>query len=71
MLAVGTAAQVEEYVTKLLDECAADGGFILSAGAVVDDAKPETVKAMIRDGVVPGPADREIRAAAAGECDPS
>jgi len=50
LLAVGTAQEVEDYVTKLLDECAADGGFMLMSGAVVDDAKPETLKAMIETG---------------------
>jgi len=50
LLAVGTAQEVEDYVTKLLDECARDGGFILMSGAVVDDAKPETLKAMIETG---------------------
>lgn len=50
LLAVGTAQDVEQYVTKLLDDCAADGGFMLMNGAVVDDAKPETLKAMIDTG---------------------
>jgi len=50
LLAVGTAQEVEDYVTKLLDECAADGGFMLMSGAVVDDAKPETLKAMSETG---------------------
>jgi uroporphyrinogen-III decarboxylase len=50
MLAVGSAEQVEEYVTKLLCAVAADGGLILGSGAVIDDAKPETVKAMISTG---------------------
>jgi uroporphyrinogen-III decarboxylase len=50
MLAVGTATQVEDYVTKLLCDVAADGGFILGSGAVIDDAKPETVRAMISSG---------------------
>ncbi len=50
LLALGTAQEVEEYVTKLLDTCAGDGGFMLMSGAVVDDAKPETLKAMIETG---------------------
>lgn len=50
LLALGTAQEVEDYVTELLDACAVDGGFILMSGAVVDDAKPETLKAMIETG---------------------
>jgi hypothetical protein len=47
MLALGDRAQVEAYVTKLLDDVAVDGGFVLGPGGMVDDAKPETMKAMI------------------------
>jgi uroporphyrinogen-III decarboxylase len=47
LLAVGSAEDVEEYVTRLLDQCAVDGGFMLMSGAVVDDAKPDTLQAMI------------------------
>jgi uroporphyrinogen-III decarboxylase len=50
LLAIGTAGEVEKYVTDLLDECASDGGFVLMTGAVVDDAKPETLKALIDSG---------------------
>ena len=47
LLALGTPAEVERYVTDLLDECATDGGFMLQNGAVLDDAKAENLKAMI------------------------
>ncbi len=50
ILAVGTAAEVEIYVTDLLDQCARDGGFILMSGAVIDDAKSDTLRAMIETG---------------------
>jgi uroporphyrinogen-III decarboxylase len=50
LLAVGTAGEMEQYVTNLLDTCAKDGGLVLMTGAVVDDAKPETLKAMIDTG---------------------
>jgi hypothetical protein len=50
LLAVGTAAEMEQYVNNLLDTCARDGGFMLMSGAVVDDAKPETLRAMIEAG---------------------
>ncbi|OFW56437.1 MAG: hypothetical protein A2133_11425 [Actinobacteria bacterium RBG_16_64_13] len=50
LLALGTPEAVEKYVTDLLDECATDGGFFLQSGAVVDDARPEALKAMIETG---------------------
>ena len=50
LLAVGTASQVEEYVSELLDAVAPDGGFILGTGSVIDDAKPETLRAMLETG---------------------
>ncbi len=50
LLALGTVGEVEEYVEHLLDECAADGGFMLQNGAVLDDAKAENLKAMIETG---------------------
>lgn len=50
MLALGTADEVTDYVTRLLDDVAGEGGFVLTSGAVIDDAKAETVKAMIEAG---------------------
>ena len=50
LLALATAAEVEQYVTDLLDTCAKDGGFYLRNGAALDDAKAENLKAMIETG---------------------
>jgi hypothetical protein len=50
LLALGTPAEVEEYVTDLLDTCAGDGGFFLRNGAALDDAKAENLKAMVETG---------------------
>jgi hypothetical protein len=50
MLALGSGAEVEEYVTALLDGVAGDGGFILGSGVMIDHAKPETLKALIQTG---------------------
>ena len=50
LLALGSGAAVEEYVTVLLDHVAGDGGFILGSGVMIDDAKPETLKALIQAG---------------------
>ena len=47
LLATGTAEQVREYCKKLLDLFSKDGGYIMSAAAVLDDAKFENVRAMI------------------------
>ena len=47
LLALSTVDEVQAYVTDLLDTCAADGGFLLQNGAVLDDAKAENLKAMI------------------------
>ena len=50
MLKAGTPQDVENYVKRLLDDVAQDGGFILSTGAVLDDATPENLHAMIDAG---------------------
>jgi hypothetical protein len=50
LLKAGTQQEVKDYVKRLIDECAPDGGFILSTGAVVDDAKAENLHAMIDFG---------------------
>jgi len=50
LLALGSVAEVEEYVTGLLNTCAKDGGFYLRNGAALDDAKPENLKAMVETG---------------------
>ncbi|MBN1631054.1 MAG: hypothetical protein JW990_14930, partial [Thermoleophilia bacterium] len=47
LIALGTVDEVEAYTKDLLDACATDGGFMLENGAVLDDAKPENLKAMI------------------------
>jgi uroporphyrinogen-III decarboxylase len=50
LLKAGTTQQVSDYVKRLIDDCAQDGGFILSTGAVLDDAKAENLHAMIDTG---------------------
>jgi uroporphyrinogen-III decarboxylase len=50
LLALSPAEDVVQYVTKTLDDCAKDGGFLLRNGAALDDAKPENLKAMIETG---------------------
>jgi len=50
MMKAGTPADVENYVKRLIDDVAGDGGFILSTGAVLDDAQPENLHALIDTG---------------------
>lgn len=47
LLEFGSPQDVEEYCRKLITVCGKGGGFILSAGSAVDQAKPANVKAMV------------------------
>jgi uroporphyrinogen-III decarboxylase len=46
LLSFGTPEEVKAYCKKLIDVCAADGGFILDAATSLSEAKPENVQAM-------------------------
>jgi hypothetical protein len=46
MLATGTPDDVKAYCKKLIDIVGKGGGFIMDSSTVLDDAKPENVKAM-------------------------
>ena len=50
LLVAGTTAQVEAHVKSLIDDVGQDGGYILSTGAVIDDAIPANLHAMIDTG---------------------
>jgi hypothetical protein len=50
LLKTGTPAEVSDYVKKLIDDVAGDGGYILANGAVLDDSTAENVHAMIDTG---------------------
>ncbi len=50
LLQAGTPADVKDYVKRLIDDVAGDGGFILSTGAVVDHARPVNLRALIEAG---------------------
>ena len=45
ILATGSREQVKEYTKKLVDVCGDGGGYIMSAGALIDHAKTENVEA--------------------------
>ncbi len=47
LLQVGSAQDVEEYCAKLIKVCGKGGGFILSAGSSIDEAKPANIKALV------------------------
>lgn len=46
LLCTGTSQEVKEYCKQLIDVVGEGGGFIMDAGAVIDEAKPENMKAM-------------------------
>ncbi len=47
LLALGTPDEVRAYCKRIIDEVARDGGYIMDAGAIIqDDAKIENVRAM-------------------------
>ena len=47
MIATGTPEQVKAYCRDLIDYCGKGGGYILCSGTQLDDAREDTVKAMI------------------------
>ncbi len=47
LLNLGTPQEVKDYAKKLIDTVGKDGGYLMMNGAVIDEAKPENVKAMI------------------------
>ena len=48
MLKTSTPDKVEEYVKNLIEDVAGDGGYMLTTGAVIDDAEEENMRAMIK-----------------------
>ena len=50
LLKAATPDVVADYVKGLIDDVGQDGGYILSTGAVLDDAKAENLHAMIETG---------------------
>jgi uroporphyrinogen-III decarboxylase len=50
LIVTGTVQQVENETRKLLDSAAGDGGYILSIGCAMDEAREDTLKAFIQTG---------------------
>jgi len=46
LLVTGKVEDVQDYCKKLIDSCGAGGGFIMSSGAIIDEARVENVHAM-------------------------
>jgi uroporphyrinogen-III decarboxylase len=46
LLISGTSEDVKAYCKKLIDTAGKDGGFIMDSASLIDEAKPENVKAM-------------------------
>ena len=47
LMVSGTPDEVKDYCKKTIDIAGKEGGYIMSAAAVLDDAKPENVRAMV------------------------
>ena len=47
LLNVGTPQDVKDYARNLIDTAGKGGGYIMVSGAVIDEAKPGNIRAMI------------------------
>ena len=47
LLCTSTPNEVKDHCKKLIDIVGKGGGFIMDAGAIIDEAKPENIKAMV------------------------
>ncbi len=47
LLCTGTPEEVKDRCKQLIDVVGKGGGFIMDAGAIIDEAKPENIKAMV------------------------
>jgi uroporphyrinogen-III decarboxylase len=47
LLQTGTTQAVKDYCKRLIDVVGEDGGFIMSAGSSIDNAKPENLRTMV------------------------
>ena len=50
LIVTGNVQQVKDETKRLLDSAAGDGGYVLSIGCAMDDAKEDTLKAFIQTG---------------------
>jgi hypothetical protein len=47
LLCTGSSEEVKAYVKRLIDTFGRNGGLIVDSGAILDEAKPENVKALV------------------------
>jgi uroporphyrinogen-III decarboxylase len=47
LVVTGSPGDVKEYCRKLIEGCGKGGGYILSAGAIVENPKLENLRAML------------------------
>jgi uroporphyrinogen-III decarboxylase len=47
LLSLGTAKEVKERCCKLIEACAPGGGYVLSGGTAVTEAKPENLRVLM------------------------
>jgi uroporphyrinogen-III decarboxylase len=47
MIAFGTAKDIKEYCRKLIEACAPGGGYVLTGGTAVTEARPENLRAFM------------------------
>jgi uroporphyrinogen-III decarboxylase len=47
MMHTGTPDDVKEYCKRAIDVAGKDGGYIMDTAVMLDEAKPENLKAMI------------------------
>jgi hypothetical protein len=47
MLCCGSPRDVDEYCKRLIRVCGKGGGFLLTSGGAIDDARPQNVRAMV------------------------
>lgn len=47
LLTLGTPQEIKDYCKRLIETVGKDGGFILSTGAVVDNIRPENLRAIL------------------------
>ena len=47
LLQSGTPEQVEEHTRMMIETVGSDGGFIMTSNTILDDAKPELLRAWV------------------------
>ncbi len=51
LITTGTPPEMDDYVRRLIADVAGPGGFILGSGIVIDEARPDCMKAFVEAGL--------------------